>query len=421
MLVRKLPPHSTKKDYIFNMFGSAANSAVSVILLMVVSHISGDKNAGLFSLAYSTAQMMYTIGVFEMRNIQVTDAKGQFSFYDVFMYRIFTIGLMMAFTFAFVAFKGYSGTKALLIILITVYMALLTLSDVFQGVLHINGYLYLASFSLGTIPIFSSILFSLTLLLTKNILISVIPMIAFATLWIIFYDLPFVKNFVKIKPKFDFKILKAIFFCSLPLFLSTFLQQYIFNSQKYAIDDFLTSVDQSHYGYLVMPAFFINLLSIFVFRPQLVSLSENWLNKAYKKFNKTVFALYLWIAAVMVAALITAYFLGIPVLQILYGTNLSGKTNLLLILLIAGTFSAFCSLTSTFLTVIRKQNIGFFSYVFVFVLSLFLPKILIKKYELLGACVSYLIEMATLFIILLAIFLCFTVTKENKKEDDTNV
>ena len=88
--VYKLPQKSEKKNFIFNMLGSLTNAVVSLALMVVVSHICGGTVAGVFSLAYSTAQMMYTICVFEMRNIQVTDAKREFSFGGIAMFRIIT-------------------------------------------------------------------------------------------------------------------------------------------------------------------------------------------------------------------------------------------------------------------------------------------------------------------------------------------
>lgn len=403
----RLPQKSLKMDYFFNMLGSMTNAAVSVVLLIVVRYITDESSAGVFSLAFPTAQMMYTIGVFEMRNIQVTDSKRQFAFGSVLMFRILSITVMLAYTVLFITYNGYTGEKAVIIMLLTVYMAVLAFSDVFQGVLHLNGYLYLSGISLAAITFLALIAFAVALFFTKSLILSVIPMIAVALLWVLFYDVPFASTFERIRPQFDLKIQKAIVLCALPVFLSTFLQQYIFNSQKYAIDVFLSDLDQAHYGYLVMPTFVINLLSIFVFRPLLVSLSEKWAKKEYKGFLKTIRRLYGFIIAIIPLALVAAYFFGIPVLEMLYHTDLSGKREMLLILLVAGGFSAGCSLTVILLTLIRKQVFGLSAYVLTAAVSLFLPKMLVSQYQLLGAGISYLAEMAMLFAILLIILIVF--------------
>lgn len=411
-----LPQKSVKKDYIFNMIGSMTNSAVSVILLVVVSHIVGGTVAGVFSIAYSTAQMMYTICVFEMRNIQVTDAKNEFSFSHTVMFRIITVFAMWLFFIAFCAIRGYSGQKLIIITMLTFYMSLLSFSDLFQGNMHLNGYLSIAGKSLAGVVALAAICFSVTLVVTKNLLVSIIPMIAVALLWILLFDIPYNNNFAELKPKFEFKILKNMFLSALPLFLSSFMQQYIFNSSKYAIDSIMTEVDQSHYGYLSMPIFCINLLSIFVFRPQLVTLSLNWAEKKFTDFKKTVSKLYIWIIIVTLAALAGGYVLGIPVLELLYSTDLSGKRPIFMVLLLAGGFSALCSLTSTLFTVARKQNICLLAYSLVLIFAFIIPEKLVSAYGLIGAALSYFVEMAILFVILYVLFLL--ILKREIKNND---
>ena len=406
-MMYRLSPKSFKKDFVFNMLGSLSNSAVSVILLVVVSRLTGDSSAGIFSLAYSSAQMMYTIGVFEMRNIQVTDVKNEFSFSNIFSFRIITLLLMWLFCIVFISVKGFVGQKAIAIIMLCAYMSLLALSDVFQGNAHINGYLFIAGRSLSGNVILASLGFSISLLITRNLIFSLIFLIILPMAWIIFYDIPYNRNFSQIKLSMDSKVFKRMLFYSLPLFIVSFLQQYTFNMQKYAIDRFLTDIDQSHYGYLIMPAFFINLLSIFVFRPQLVPLSKDWEEGNFKKFKKAVILLYFWIGIVTLFALTIGYFIGIPSLEFLYGANLSGKRTILLILLFSGSMGACCSLTSTLITILRKQKFALIPYGIVFCISVFLPNILVLKFGLLGVSVAYLIEMAMLFIGMMTLFLIF--------------
>ena len=56
-----------RKIYLWNIIGSMANALASVILLFVVTRVLGANDAGIFTLANSTALMMLTIGFYEMR------------------------------------------------------------------------------------------------------------------------------------------------------------------------------------------------------------------------------------------------------------------------------------------------------------------------------------------------------------------
>ena len=414
--VYRLPQKSKKKDVLHNMLGSGINAGVSLFLLIIVSHLLGGEQAGLFTLAYSTSQMMYTIGTFEMRNVQVTDAKRELPFDTILAYRLVSIGLMLAVSAVFIMIRGYTGNTAIVITLFCIYMATLALSDVFQGNNHLNGYLFLSGRSIGLTISTCALAFSVTLFFTRNLAVSIIPMITVSLLWLLLHDIPYSRNFDGARPKFNIKIMKGIFLAVLPLFLSAFLNQYVFNAPKYAIDSLLTATDQAHYGYLVMPTFVINLLSTFAFRPKLVSLSENWAKREYASFKKTALKLYLWISVVTVGALVGAYLLGIPALELLYGADLSGRRITLLMLLLAGCFSACSTLAMTLFTTMRKQKYCLIAYGVTALFSLFIPNLLVKSYGLQGAAYAYLSEMLLLFICMLVILVAVFVNV--KKQPD---
>lgn len=411
-----LPKKSVKKDYILNMYGSMATSFVSVILLIAVSYILGEKSAGIFSLSYSTAQMFYTLAVFEVRNIQVTDAKSEFSFSDCFIFRIITACFVLLLAVAFVLFNKFDSEKAGVIILLCVYMAILSVSEVFQGNLHKNGYLYIAGFSSGTSVLTAATVFVISVLLTKNLVMSVIPMILVMLFWTMFFDVPFSSNFDRPSLKTSFSNIKKLFLCTAPLIISVFINQYSLNCPKYAIDKYLTDVDQSHYGYLVMPAFCISLLSMFIFRPQTITLSLKWNEKKYKEFNKISAILFGWVIATTAIVLLGGYFVGIPILNLLYNTNLNDQKHWLMILLLGGGFAAASSLCCLLVAITRKQNYAISAYVISGIVSIFLPNILVKNIGFAGAPISYLIQNAVLFFALL-IVLFITVFKKSKEKN----
>ena len=403
--IYKLPQQSQKKNFLFNMMGSLTNAIVSMMLLVVVSYIVGVSDAGVFSVAFSTAQMINAICVFEMRNIQVTDANREFSFSNVTAFRLITILAAWTFFVGFAIMRGYHGETLYVMIALIAYMSLLSVSDLFQGNMHLNGYLSLAGKSLTCEIVMAATAFIITLLITKNLLFSVTAMIAIVVAWIFLFDIPVSNNFAKFKPKFNFTAIKKMFLCAVPLFLSTFSHQYIFNSPKYAIEETLSRADQAHYGYLVMPVFAINLLSIFIFRPQLISLSSDWANGKIQSFKKTVVKLYLWVAAVTVAALVGGYLLGIPVLELLYNAELSSKKSIFMVLLVSGGFSAASTLTLTLFTTMRKQKLCLIAYGVTIIFALIMPNIMTVKWGLMGAALSYLCEMALLFVIMFVMFL----------------
>lgn len=409
--VYNLPPKSEKKNFIFNMIGSLTNAVVSMLLTIVVKRVIGESAAGVFLLAYPTAQMMFTIGVFEMRNIQVTDAKREFSFESISMFRLISIAAMWIFFVVFVILQGFDKETITVMIALTAYMMFMAFSDLFQGNLHRNGYLSLAGRSLSCETLLAAIAFSVVLIITKELLFAAIAMPIVIFVWILLHDVPLNNNFDKFKPSFKILTQTKILLCALPLFSSSFMHQYIFNSPKYAIESILTKEDQAHYGYLVMPVFCINLLSIFVFRPQLITLSKNWAEKQFSSFKKTVVKLYIWVAIVTVAALAGGYLLGLPVLELLYGADLSGKRPIFMVLLLSGGFSAASTLTLTLFTTMRKQWLCLVAYLITMLFALTVPEIMVASWGLMGAAVSYLCEMILLFTVMFISFV-ISINKE---------
>ncbi len=424
-LLFSLPPKSAKKDFIFNMYGSMVMSFVSVFLLVIVSRVLGEEQAGIFSLVYSTAQMMYIIAAFEVRNIQVTDEKKEFTFADCFSFRIITIIFMLIFAVFFCFLNSFDLNKTVATVLLCLYMSFLAMSELFQGNIHKHGYLFISGFSLGTSVLLAAISFIVTIIVSQNLNMAIVGMVIAMFLWTLLFDTNISSRFDKIKLSFDFKKIGKLFIYTLPLLISVFLNQYSINCPKYAIDKYLTNIEQSHYGYLVMPAFCVNLLSIFVFRPQILTLSSRWENKEFKSFNKLVGLLFGWIILASIIVLAGGFIAGIPVLEWLYGVDLSGKKIWLMVLLISGGFSAASSLCCVLVAVTRKQNLALFAYAASAVLSLILPNVLVKNMEFSGAPIAYLIQNIVLFTALF-IILYFTVfskgvnknTEIKEKEND---
>ena len=66
-----------KKKFIWNMLGSGIYSLATVIFVMLAKRIVGEEAGAKFYMAFTTGQMLLTIGYFEIRPFQVTDVKGQ--------------------------------------------------------------------------------------------------------------------------------------------------------------------------------------------------------------------------------------------------------------------------------------------------------------------------------------------------------
>jgi hypothetical protein len=80
-----------KKDYIWNSIGSFLQSAISPILLIVITRLNGVGDSGLFSFAMSLSVVFWAISLWGGRTYQVSDVKKEFSSDCVTNVAVFTI------------------------------------------------------------------------------------------------------------------------------------------------------------------------------------------------------------------------------------------------------------------------------------------------------------------------------------------
>ena len=69
-----------KSSFVWNMIGSMLMAFQSVIMLMIITRTLDLYSAGIFTLAYASANLFLNIGKYGMHNFQVSDMKNQFNF-----------------------------------------------------------------------------------------------------------------------------------------------------------------------------------------------------------------------------------------------------------------------------------------------------------------------------------------------------
>ena len=186
-----------------------------------------------------------------------------------------------------------------------------------------------------------------------------------------------------------------------PLFAGTFLSFYIGNAPKYAIDKLLSEEVQACYGFISMPVFVINLLNGFIYQPILNKLAVDWSMGKKADFIKKVVRQFACVVGITVAAVAGGYLLGIPVLSILYNTDLKGYRMDLIILLLGGGMLALSGFLVIVLTIMRKQRNTIFGYALIAVLAYLFSEVFVRRYEVRGASMLYLVLMSGLTLIFL--------------------
>lgn len=394
-----------KSELIWNAIASVSASLLSMALLFIVTRVNGVDTAGMFSIVFATATVLNAIADFGMRVYQVTDSSRQHSFGIYLSSRIIVNIIMILCGILFVLISGYDREKAFVCLGLVAFRFVDGLSETYQGEFQLNGRLDIAGKSVFFRMLFSILTFAVVNILTKNIVAATLAMfLANMLIWLL-YDVRLIEAYTKRQAAFCKKEIGLVIKDCFPLFLSTFLNNYIINAPKYAIDRLLTYDMQTYFNIIYMPTFIINLMSIFVLKPLLRSLGELWNDKKRKAFIAVVSRMILAICILTAFVEAVCYVIGIPLLNFIYNVKLKAYKTDLMILVVAGGLSALSVVLFYALTTMRAQKLSMVAYVAAALCGLALPGVLVREYAVRGAAISsvviMLLQTGILFIMLL--------------------
>lgn len=382
-----------RKTYFWTVASGIMYSGSSVIMLWAVTHLLGPSEAGVFSIALAISQQLLTVGFFCMRTYQASDVDDKFSFSNYLTSRVITCAILLIAGIVWVIAGDFYTEKAVIVLMFCLYKAMEAFADVFEGLYQKHGRFDIAVKGHFLRFFCSTLAFLISLYFSRNLVQASFFLATGIILAFLLYD-PFVVGyFDKFKIKFDWGKLLLLFLACLPLFASSFLSAYINNSAKYAIDSYLSSDIQTYFNILFMPAFVINLFGGFIIKPQLTALALRYRDGNMKGFFSVLKRQVFYVTLITLGCLVVAYFLGIPVLNWFYGVDLDGYRPVLLILLIAGGFSALYNVFYYAITIMRHQYSLLIGYGIITLCALLAMPMAVKSFGIYGASICYLILM----------------------------
>lgn len=407
-----------QQNFLWNMIGSGVSSISSMILSLFVINMVGAEQGGIFSIALTVSQMLVFIAYFETRTFQVTDSKDEFTFSEYHATKVILCILMLLSSLGYTLIKGYDLEKTIVIVLMCIPRFLDGYADVYEGQFQKDGRLDLAGKSLT----FRTVLFVgtllLSLLISKNLIASVVVADIVAVAGLLLFDVVVMKVLRKITFSWKWERIKRIIVACFPLFVGTFCWSYILSASRIAIDGNMPSEYQSYYQIIFMPVSVVNLFAGFVFRPMLPKLADYYNERKYKDFGTLIGKGMIGIIVITAVCMLVAGLFGVPVLSLLSGCDLSSYKGVLVFLIFAGGFNSITVIMYYMLTIMRYNTGILVGYICAAVLALCISKPMVVKYGIPGAAASYFIVVVVLCI-LFSVFICKRMLEnKNIKKDE---
>lgn len=379
-----------RDSYLWNMIGTTLMAFQSVILLMILTRVVGLADAGIFSIAYANANLMLVIGKYGMHNFHVSDTKPMYTFGDYRRSRVLTVLLMLAVSLGYAVFavlrNGASREKGIILFAMCAWKAVDAIEDVYCSLYQQRGRLDISGKIMTVRLVVSLIFFTALLFVTRSLMISLIASTVFSFLLFLLLNTVCRKEFsAQIHEKAEMGRVGKLLVGCFSLFLVGFLSYYITNAPKYAIDSLLSDELQACYGFISMPVFVIGLLGNYLFNPLIQPMSEHWAKGDTAFVTKRLIRQTFVVLGITSVCLLGAFVLGIPVLSLLYGTDLEGYRTELLLLLAGGGFLAVSNQLMTVIVILRRQKLLIVGYGSCALIALIFASPIVKRWGILGA------------------------------------
>lgn len=407
--------HSMKQTYLWTVLASLIYAGSSFLMQMVTSKFIGVAQAGVLSLALTVGNQLVTIGFYNIRTFQVSDVTEKYKFSDYCMLRAVTVSAMLIAGILWLAKDSYTPEKVAAIGIVVVFRATEAFSDLLEGRYQQKGRYDVACRGVFTKDLLYLTAFLTVLFLTRNLTAALAALAVTYVGTVIVIDSQLIGSFGGISFHSSWIRQKRLILEGLPLFANSFLTAYIINASKYALEKYYDSEMMGIFSPLYMLTFVVNMFASFVLKPIISVMAEKYVKKDIRGFLKLVAKQFAVIGGVTAVCLTGAAILGIPVLNFLYGVDLSEYRTAMYLILISGGFTALYQLLQYGIVIMRHQYSSFICCLVTVLITYIMTPVLTKKYAIMGAALSYTISIGVLTLLFFGFFVYYLI-KDKKKE-----
>ncbi|MCI8550479.1 MAG: lipopolysaccharide biosynthesis protein [Lachnospiraceae bacterium] len=383
----------------WNMAASMLYSLQSAILLLVVTRHGGLSQAGVYSIVYAVAQTFAAMGSYSMRGFLVSDTRNEYAFETYYTAHVVTCTAMLACCFFYAFANRMSADEITAVMLMGVYRAVDGMEDLYLGEIQKRGRLDVASKEEVVRIALATFGFAAVYVLTDNLILASGTMAVTAVVVCYFLMRVILTEYPGARGRITFRRVWKLLAVCFPIFLGAILYNYLINTPKYAINRNLDSESQAIFNILFMSIFAINLLSSFIFNPLIGRMGEWWNGGEKKKFLYLILKQVVIVTAISGIIILAAYFLGCPVLSLVFGVDLAGYRGLLCLLLCFGGVAALDAFFAIVLTVMRRQHYIIIGYALAFTVNYFSMDQIVMAKGLTGAGMVYGLTMGVVLLV----------------------
>ena len=327
------------------------------ILSVLIVRISGYEAAGIFAVCMSITSSPAVVALYNMRSFQVSDIHGEYSNKTYINTRFLCAAASMIFCLVLILIYGYDFHKASIIIAYMIVKACEGLADAYYGIEQMWGRMDLSGISYCIRGFACCVAFTITLILTDDMFISMLVM-AIASLCCVFG----VDGTLRKKYEYQYQpwqkghvgkpALNLLAICT-PLCIVGVLNNFTYTVPKIYLESFHGSEVMGLYSSVASPTVVVQLVAQTLFYPQIPELTKLYEENDKKAYITKLGKFFMLAFILLFITLVGASFLGEPVLVFLYGEEIRPYTYLFVSVIIASFTSAISGVLSCVCTLMR--------------------------------------------------------------------
>jgi O-antigen/teichoic acid export membrane protein len=415
-----LPPLGLRANFSWTLAGNVLYAVCQWGMLAILAKLTTTEMVGRFALGDTICNPIMALFMLQLRGVQVTDAKREYSFGEYLGLGIATTLVAIIVIIGIVFGSGYAVATALVIIIIGFGKGVVAVSDIYFGLLQqrhrmdriaksmmLKGPLLVAAIAAGV-------------LITGDVMWGVLAVFAARLLMLFVYDIPSARTLMwdavgneggdaavraALKPKWALGKMKQLAWLSLPLGLVMMLRQLHISVPRYAVERYMGESALGIFAAIGYIRFAGSTVVNALGQAASPVLAEYFASSQMRAYRRLMLKLLGLCLALGIGGLLLAVFIGPHILRFVYKAEYASHNNIFIWLMIAAGIQYMTSALGYGMTACRRFKPQVVIQAAAAVIAIVASLVLIPQYGLVGAswavCIVYLIQIPLSAIVVL--------------------
>lgn len=313
---------STLANIFYNSFGTMFYYGCQWLTTILIVRLSGYQDAGNYSLAMTFTAAFAIFALFNTRQYQVSDVKGEYSDKTYIASRYIAMGAAFLICAIGLLFNAYTPYQWGIILLYMVFKCGEAWVDVYHGICQKKGRMDFICYSFLMRGVLMIASFCGLIYITGNLMYGVLAMTVSTFLVVFFYDRVMALKFVEEGDRADFKALKTLMVILVPLVIVAVTNNLSISLPKYFLERYFDETVLGYYSSVATPSMIVQVGANTIFVPLITPLADKLLADDKKGFAGILKKVFLAFVVLSALAVIMSFLLGEWFLVTVFGEEI---------------------------------------------------------------------------------------------------